>query len=74
MAFGFIIASILFKFNLGTLFSFALVLLAAGAILYQTSNIIREYNTQQHVAAALGLFASVMLMFWYILRIFMSRK
>ncbi len=73
MALGLIVAGILFGFSLGLWFSFAMVALAAGSILYQTSNIIHEYNKEQYVAAALGLFASLMLMFWYILQIFMSR-
>ncbi|NJK84422.1 MAG: permease [Saprospiraceae bacterium] len=73
IALGLIAAGILFGFSLGLWFSFAMVALAAGTILYQTSNIIHEYNKAQYVAAALGLFASLMLMFWYILQIFMSR-
>jgi FtsH-binding integral membrane protein len=31
-----------------------------------------RYNTTQYVAASLSLFASVALMFWYILRIMMG--
>ncbi len=50
-----------------------MVVFAAASILYQTSNIIRTYRTDQHVAAALALFASVALLFWYILRI-VSRR
>jgi len=50
-----------------------MVILAAGSILYNTSNIIHHYNTQQYVAASLSLFASVALLFWYLLQIFMSR-
>ncbi len=73
IALGLIAAVILFGFSLGLWFSFAMVALAAGTILYQTSNIIHEYNKEQYVAASLGLFASLMLMFWYILQIFMSR-
>lgn len=73
IALGLIAAGILFGFSLGLWFSFAMVTLAAGTILYQTSNIIHEYNKEQYVAASLGLFASLMLMFWYILQIFMSR-
>ncbi len=72
VAIGLIVASILFGFNLGLWFSVAMVLLAAGSILYQTSNLLLHYNTDQYVAASLGLFASLMLMFWYILRILMS--
>ena len=45
---------------------------AGGAILYNTSNIMHQYRPDQHVAAALTLFASVALMFWYVLQIVMS--
>ena len=72
VALGAIIMGIIFGFSLGVFFSFAMVALAAGSILYQTSNLIHVYNTRQHVAAALGLFASLMLLFWYILRIFLA--
>jgi FtsH-binding integral membrane protein len=33
-----------------------------------------EYRTDQHVAASLALFASVVLLFWYVLRLFMGRR
>ena len=64
-------ADLLLGFNLGLLFSGAMVLLASISILYSTSNIIHHYGTEQYVAAALGLFASVALLFWYVLRILM---
>ncbi len=73
VALGFIFSGIIFGFNLGSIFSFAMVAFAGGAILYDTSNILHRYNTNQHVAASLALFASVALLFWYILRIFMGR-
>ncbi|MBK1830056.1 US12 family protein [Verrucomicrobiaceae bacterium R5-34] len=75
IAIGLIVLSIVFPgfITLGLWFSVAMVILAAGSILYSTSNIIHHYNTNQYVAASLGLFASVALMFYYILRIFMSR-
>ncbi len=75
IALGLIVVSIVFPsaLNLGLWFSIAMVVLAAGSILYSTSNIIHHYHTNQYVAASLGLFASVALMFWYVLRIFMSR-
>ncbi len=73
IAIGLIVAGIIFGFNLGLWFSVAMVALAAGSILYQTSNMVHKYSTDQHVAAALGLFASLMLLFWYILQILMSR-
>jgi FtsH-binding integral membrane protein len=74
VALGFIAASLLFGFTLGNLFAFVMVAFAGGAILYDTSNILHKYRTDQHVAASLSLFASVALLFWYILRIFMSSR
>jgi FtsH-binding integral membrane protein len=74
IAIGLIVAGLLFGFNLGLWFSVGMIILASGSILYQTSNLLRKYRTDQYVAAALGLFASLMLLFWYILRILMSRK
>ena len=73
IALGLIAAGLLFGFNLGLWFSVGMIVLAAGSILYQTSNLVHKYATDQYVAAALGLFASLMLLFWYILRIFLSR-
>jgi FtsH-binding integral membrane protein len=76
IAFGLIVASILFGFDLGLFFCFAMVALASGCIIYQTSNVIHKFRTDQHVAAALTLFAAVALLFYYILIIFlrMSRR
>jgi len=71
IALGLIIAGTIFGFNLGLWFSVAIVVLSAGSILYQTSNMVHKYHEEQYVAASLGLFASLMLMFWYVLRIFM---
>lgn len=73
-ALGFIVASILFGFTLGNVFAFVMVAFAGTAILYETSNVLHRFNTNQHVAAALTLFASVALLFWYILRIFSGRR
>ena len=69
-----IVAGAIFGFQLGTYFSVAMVGLAGAAILYDTSNILHHYREDRHVAAALELFASVALMFWYVLRIFLSRR
>ena len=73
VAIGIIIAGIAFGFNLGLVFSGFMVLLAAGSILYQTSNMIHRYSSDQYVAASIGLFASFMLMLWYIIQFFLSR-
>ena len=50
-----------------------MIVLASGSILYNTSAIMYHYAPGQHVAASLSLFASVALLFWYVLRLFMSR-
>ncbi|HAR66539.1 MAG TPA: permease [Lentisphaeria bacterium] len=67
-----IVASVIFGFQMGTWFSVAMVALAGCAILYDTSNILHHYPEDRHVGAALQLFASVAMMFWYVLRLFMS--
>jgi len=72
VAMGMILAGILFGFHLGLWFTGAMIIFAAASVLYSTSNIIHEYHTEQHVAASLSLFASVGLLFWYILQFFMS--
>lgn len=73
IAIGLILAGVLFGFNLGLWFSVGMCVLAAGSILYQTSNMIHKYGTEDYVPAALGLFASLMLLFWYVIQIFLSR-
>ena len=55
-------------------FSYAMIALACGYILYDTSNVLHNYRTDQYVAAALALFAAVMLLFWYVLRILLDRR
>jgi FtsH-binding integral membrane protein len=71
---GLILGGAIFGFNLGLWFSVGMVVLASASILYQTSQIKDTYTTDQYVGAALQIFASVMLLFWYILRILMSRR
>lgn len=74
IALALILAGTIFGFNLGLWFSVGMVLLASGSILYSTHQIKNEFGTEQYVPAALSLFASLMLLFWYVLRIFMSRN
>lgn len=70
-ALGLIVTSVLFGFQLGTFFSAIMVLLAAGYVLYFTSNVLHHYRPSQYVAASLALFSAIALLFWYILQIFM---
>jgi len=72
VALGLIVCGTVFGFGLGLLFSVAMVGLASAAILYDTSKIIHHYPPDRYVAASLELFASVALLFWYVLRIIMS--
>jgi FtsH-binding integral membrane protein len=69
-----IIAGWIFGFGLGLWFSGAMIALASGFIVYDTSNIIRHYPTDRYVGAALELFASVALLFYYILRFMMQQN
>lgn len=72
VALGVIVAAIAFGFELGMFFSAVMILFAGGCVLYTTSNILHTYREDQHVAASLALFASVALMFWYVIQFLMS--
>jgi FtsH-binding integral membrane protein len=69
-----VIGGVVFGFQLGLFFSVAMVVFAGAAILYDTSNVVHHFPENRYVAASLQLFSSVTLMFWYVLRIFMSRR
>lgn len=74
VALGVIVCAILFGFTLGLLFSLAMIVLAAGSILYNTSNVLHRFRLDQHVAASLSLFASVALLFYYVLLALMQSR
>jgi FtsH-binding integral membrane protein len=67
-----IVGGVAFGLNLGTWFSIAMVGLAGASILWETSNVLHRYPEDKYVAASLSLFASVALMFWYVLQLFLS--
>jgi FtsH-binding integral membrane protein len=69
---GLIVASFILPISLGLWFSAAMVIFASASILYNTSNLIHRYQPGQHVAASLSLFASVALLFWYLLSMLMK--
>lgn len=73
IAIGLIGASWAFGWNLGTWFSVGMIGFAGVAVLYDTSNIMHHYPQDKYVAASMALFASIAMMFFYILRLFMSR-
>ncbi|HUH26454.1 MAG TPA: Bax inhibitor-1 family protein [Flavobacterium sp.] len=74
VALGTIAAGMIFGFDLGLWFSVGMIVLASGSILYDTYQIKNNFETNQYVPAALSLFASLMLLFWYVLRLLMSRN
>lgn len=74
LALGVILSAVLFGFNLGLVFSALMVALFAGYIIYDTSNIIHRYGVNEHVAASMALFGSFAMLFYYILRIFLSAR
>jgi FtsH-binding integral membrane protein len=74
LALGVIIAAIIGGFSLGLVFCSLMVALFAGFIIYDTSNVIHRYGTDEHVAASMALFGSFAMLFYYILRIFMIAR
>ena len=69
---GVAISGWIFGFSLGLWFSGAAILVFGGFVLYDTSKIIHEYSTEQHVAASLALFASIAFLFINVLQFFMG--
>ncbi len=67
-------ASLIFGFELGLIFMWAMVVFAGASILYNTSNVLHHYRTDQYVAASLNLFASFALLLWYVLSILMRSR
>ncbi len=73
-ALGVIIASMVFGFHLGAIFSGIMILLMAGYVLYQTSLVMSVFPPSGYVAAALMLFSTIATMFWYVLRLVMELR
>jgi uncharacterized protein len=68
-----IVGAVIFNFELGSFFAVAMIGLAGGFILYDTQKIYQSYPPDREVAAAMSLFASVALLFWYVLQL-LSRR
>ena len=69
-----IVGAVIFGFQLGTWFSVGMVAFAGAAILFDTSNVLHHYPEDRYVGASLALFASVALLFWYVLRLVMGSR
>lgn len=74
IALGTIVMGSVIGFHLGTYFSMAMIGIAGASILYDTSKILHAYPDDRYIAAALQLFASIALLLWYVLRLFLSRR
>jgi FtsH-binding integral membrane protein len=71
---GMIIAAVFFGFNWPLVICGFMVALFAGYIIYDTSNVLHHYSTNEHVAASMALFGSAAMLFYYILLLFMSAR
>ena len=70
-AMGLVVASMFMGFTLGLVFTVAMIVLMSGYVLYYTSNVLHHYHTDQHVAAALALFACIATLLWYVIQLLM---
>ena len=68
-----IVGSVLFGVTLGLWFSIAMIGFAGAAILYSTQEIYKNYPPELEIAAAMSLFSSLALLFWYVLQFLMRR-
>jgi FtsH-binding integral membrane protein len=71
-ALGVIVGSMIFGFQLGAIFSGAMILLMSLYVLYQTSLVMQYFPPTGYVAAALMLFSTIATLFWYVLRLMME--
>ena len=69
-----ILVGVFMGFNFGLVFCGLMVALFSGYIIYDTSNVMHRYGTNEHVAASMALFGSAAMLFYYILRIFMIAR
>jgi len=67
IAFAAIVISAFVGWNLGLFFGIAMIALAGGFVLYNTSKVLHHYPTDAPVAASLSITASLGLMFYYVL-------
>ncbi len=73
-AMGIILASILFGFTLGLVFTGLLIALLSLKILYDTSQLMNYFPPSHYVAAALMLFGTVATLFWNIIIFLMKLR
>ncbi|MGL4758246.1 MAG: Bax inhibitor-1/YccA family protein [Patescibacteria group bacterium] len=69
-----VIVSLLAGFNLGIFFTGFLILLACSYILYDTSNIIQNYESTKPIGAATALLGAIIMLFVNIVQFLMQFK
>lgn len=74
VAFGVIIAAMIFGIPTGFWFAAAMVILMAATVLYQTSQIKHQVGTDQYVGAAFILFSAFVTMLFWVIRLFTDRR
>jgi uncharacterized protein len=74
LALALIVLGTLSSFQLGVWFPIAMVGFAGAAILYDTQKVYRTYPPGSEIAAAVNLFSSIALLFWYVLQLVMGRR
>lgn len=73
-ALALIVVAVLFGLSLGDWFSVAMIGLASASILFETQSMLRQMPPGRETAVAASLFSSLALLFWYVLRLVMSRR
>lgn len=74
VALGAILVFMLAGINPGTWFIVAMIAFMAAVILYYTWMVKEQFSTDQHVGAALVIFAGIATLFWYMIQLFISRR
>lgn len=69
-----IVVALFVGFTLAAWFSVAMIAVAGGAILWETQQVLRTHYEGTEFAAAMKLFSSVTLLFWYVLRLLMAAR
>ncbi|MDR2513406.1 MAG: Bax inhibitor-1 family protein [Puniceicoccales bacterium] len=73
-ALGAIVCFSIFSFAPGIWFAVAMIALMVAAILWQTWQIKEQCDTDQHVGAAVLIFAGFVTLLWYVIQLFLSRR
>jgi uncharacterized protein len=74
VALGIALIALFGGLHLGIFFPLLMIGLMSAAILYETSQVMYHYQTDQHVGASLAIFAYITTLFWFVLRLLMASR